>query len=365
MQIIESTFGEAHKVDREAGVIYGVKILGAKSRNGRTYSAKAMKEAVGLYEGKQVHIDHPDKKNAAQERSVRDHIGQFRNVRFEEYRMALVGDFHYLKSHPESDAIAERAERMPDTFGMSHVADGDCVRNGSEVVVESIKSVLSVDIVTDPATNTSLFESFEEQTMPVTKTVKQLLESKVRATPHYELLFEMEDQAMVAEDMPVEVADESSPEDQIKAGLLAAINKKVAEATPEELKKVLKIFGLQDSLTGATGSKSTETPAEEATDTSAETPEEQKTEESARLKRKANLLEAENRILKSGRKATKELIEAVAASSDPDKLLEQIGTTANKQSRPFSSPSRFREGYEEASSSYRQELQKLGENRWK
>lgn len=39
------------RVDRDAGVIRGVKLLGLNSRNGRRYREGALVEAIGLYEG--------------------------------------------------------------------------------------------------------------------------------------------------------------------------------------------------------------------------------------------------------------------------------------------------------------------------
>ena len=46
-------------VDRLAGVIRGVKILGLESRNGRTYLPEALAAAAPLYEGAKVNVNHP------------------------------------------------------------------------------------------------------------------------------------------------------------------------------------------------------------------------------------------------------------------------------------------------------------------
>lgn len=39
------------RIDTEGAVIHGVKILGSESKNGRSYSHQAMREAINLYEG--------------------------------------------------------------------------------------------------------------------------------------------------------------------------------------------------------------------------------------------------------------------------------------------------------------------------
>ena len=49
-RLSERVTSQPGRVDREAGVIFGVKIIGRHSRNGRTYSDRALSEAVNLYE---------------------------------------------------------------------------------------------------------------------------------------------------------------------------------------------------------------------------------------------------------------------------------------------------------------------------
>ena len=48
-RLIERDERLAGRVDRSAGLIRGVKILGRHSKNGRTYSENAMRQAVELY----------------------------------------------------------------------------------------------------------------------------------------------------------------------------------------------------------------------------------------------------------------------------------------------------------------------------
>jgi hypothetical protein len=147
----------AIKVDRAAGLIRGVKVLGRVSQHGYEYSPKAMAEAAALYEGCRVNVDHPPRgKGGGIERSVTDCIGELRNT--EVRAGGVYADLHYIKSHPFAPQLAESAERFPKQLGMSHVADGDIQPKRGKKIVESVTKVISVDVVARPATNASLFE---------------------------------------------------------------------------------------------------------------------------------------------------------------------------------------------------------------
>ena len=86
----------------------------------------------------------------------------------------VYGDLHYFRAHPAAEVIVEAAVRNPRRFGLSHHAEGAVVRQGGKLVVESIESVRSVDLVQNPATTNGLFESADE---PANRTVRQVLES--------------------------------------------------------------------------------------------------------------------------------------------------------------------------------------------
>jgi hypothetical protein len=149
--------------DAENGVIKGVRILGRQSLNGREYTPEAITKAIGLYEGRPVNLDHPDRSRPTSERSVKDRFGWLVNVH--QANDGLEGDLHYLKSHPQSAQIVEAAQRNPAMIGLSHNADGRTTRRNGKTLVEEIIGVRSVDLVADPATTKSLFESME-QNMP-------------------------------------------------------------------------------------------------------------------------------------------------------------------------------------------------------
>lgn len=148
--------GQRLAVDREKGVITGVKILGLESRNGRTYLKQAVAEAVSLYEGAKVNIDHSA--TGAEPRSYKDRMGVIRNPRLGPGNEGLFADFHFNPKHPQAEQLIWDAEHAPESVGFSHVADCRTARKGGRVAVEAINSVLSVDLVSDPATTRGLFE---------------------------------------------------------------------------------------------------------------------------------------------------------------------------------------------------------------
>ncbi len=144
------------RVDREAGLIRDVKILGYASANGRRYSPEAVRRAVGLYEGIRVNVDHPPSARPEAERSLASRFGMLKSVAARDD--GLYGDLHYLRSHPLAELTAEAAERMPEALGLSHNAEGRVAQQAGQAVVEEIVRVRSVDLVADPATTRSLFE---------------------------------------------------------------------------------------------------------------------------------------------------------------------------------------------------------------
>ncbi len=145
------------KIDRAAGIIRDVKIIGPSSRNGRRYSTTALAKAIGLYEGVNVNVDHSPTPNGPV-RTLRDRFGRLVEVR-QSPDGGLRGDLHFLKSHPLAEMVLEAAERMPQALGLSHNAEGRTTTKGGETVVEEITRVRSVDLVSDPATTKSLFEA--------------------------------------------------------------------------------------------------------------------------------------------------------------------------------------------------------------
>lgn len=155
--------GTTLKVEAESGIVRGVKVLGLSSANGRTYRESAISKAIGLYEGAKVNIDHPA--NGADPRRYADRLGQVKNVRQE--RDGLYGDLHYNPKHVLAEQIAWDAVNAPENLGLSHNVMARTSKSGSQIVVEEILKVNSVDLVADPATTRGLFES-KERNMEIT-----------------------------------------------------------------------------------------------------------------------------------------------------------------------------------------------------
>jgi hypothetical protein len=167
------------RVDRKAKLIRGVKILGFHSRNpgsvlgkdfadmaGYDYDPSAIKQALSLYEGAPVNLDHLESKRDRNgmrvpdgSRHVKERFGKLLNVRVESD--GAYADIRYLDNHPLTPMVLEAAEEMPDVFTMSHHAHGEVDKgdNGRGKVTQ-INQVHSVDLIAErPGTTTSLFES--------------------------------------------------------------------------------------------------------------------------------------------------------------------------------------------------------------
>jgi hypothetical protein len=258
MQFLETVYSDSPAIDKENGVVRGVKVLGRESANSRTYSDQAMDDAARLYEGTEVNIDH-DRKEPHRERGLLEGFGVLKNV--SRKSDGVYADLHFLKSHPATNLFLERADRFPDKIGLSHNADGKANRKGGRLIVESISRVNSVDVVRNPATNKGLFESKE---LDVSKsTIKQILESAFPKTFKGCGLLE-EDAAMAA--MPVEAPAGGSSDDQIwaafKQAIMAAVDddKLDIKATLKKIGDILKSY---DKLTGSSSSGGDSKPAGE------------------------------------------------------------------------------------------------------
>lgn len=343
-RLIEATFNEGlgpSAVNRETGIIRGVKALGRESKHGRTYSDKALRDAAGLYEGVKVNIDHPNRQKGAIERGFTEAIGELRNATVRED--GVYADLHYAKSHPYAELLAESAERFPKKFGLSHVADGDEVRKGGKSIVESISRVISVDVVGSPATNAGLFES-EDPEMPKAakpRTVQQILES----APDGELktrLTRLVEAEMLPAETPVEAVTEpaADPNEDVKSALKKAAGGIVGKMLDgdldknEGLKKLRELLGMGEKLSDKPGDAvPAELPAEMA-------------ESFNQLKGKLALMEAKTALLEAGRKATPELVEAVAALPSAEKrkrLIESLPAENGRGQRPARTGSVLRE----------------------
>ena len=144
------------KIDKENGVVSGVKILGVKSRNKRIYPLETLRDAAPLYENAKVNVNHPDG-SPTESRKYQDRVGSIKNVTLQEN--GLYGDFHFNPKHPLAEQMLWDAEKAPENFGFSHNVEAVVrLENGAQIV-DKIVRVRSVDLVADPATTSGLFDS--------------------------------------------------------------------------------------------------------------------------------------------------------------------------------------------------------------
>lgn len=155
IQTFEAFGASRRSVDRTAGIIRDVKLIGFQSKNRRQYTPESLKAAVSKYEGVKVNVDHPPSSDPSRPRGVADRIGVVRNARFVE-GSGIHGDFHFNPKHALAEQIAWDAEHNPSAIGFSHNAQ--VVMSRKPGVVEAVDRVISVDLVADPATTTGIFE---------------------------------------------------------------------------------------------------------------------------------------------------------------------------------------------------------------
>lgn len=259
----------AHKVDREKGVIYGVKVIGIESANGRRYTRQALKLATKLYEGVKVNFDHPT--DPDDPRSSYDRFGKLVNVRFkdgDDSEAGLYGDLLFLTAHPMATRICEAAadQEKADFYGLSHNAQGlGSMADDGVYVVEEITEVRHVDIVADAATTKSLYES--QQKSPMKRTLSQWLvecdlDDKVKAK--MQEMVEADEMPDVEMDLP---SDDVEPTDALSQGIydaILAICKDDGMDAQTKAKKITKILKTHEQLLGHVSDD--EEPVEESDD---------------------------------------------------------------------------------------------------
>jgi hypothetical protein len=212
-------------IDIDKGVIEHVKLVGFESRNGRVYPPTVLKAAVALYEGAKVNIDHPAGNDPSQPRAYLHRFGVIRRARFVE-GAGIFGDCHFNPMHPQAAQVCWDAQHNPSALGFSHNAILRLGKpTGGKETIEEIIEIRSVDLVADPATTTSLFEStqYEEQNMEPTSAV---------------------------------ATSTASPKDQIKAAykqmIMAAIDDESLD-TKATLAKIREVMRAQEKLMGDVG----------------------------------------------------------------------------------------------------------------
>jgi len=148
--------GVAVRVNRQTGVLEGVKLIGLASRNGRRYRETALQQAASLYEEAKVNVNH-SKEGPLAPRDYQDRLGVIRNVEFRPAE-GLFGNLHFNPKHALAEQLMWDAKHNPRNVGFSHNVYARLSRDETDVLVEEITHVQSVDLVADPATTKGLYE---------------------------------------------------------------------------------------------------------------------------------------------------------------------------------------------------------------
>lgn len=332
--------------DASDGVLRGVKLLGENSRNNRRYGKEVREAAAPMYKGKKVYIDHQrDQGDRSYDRWAGTVIEAYNR------EDGIYGDVKLRQKSPYFDGILEAVKDFPTDVGFSHVADGECRMEGTTEVVESIKEVFSVDLVTDPATTGGFFESARTKTM--SKTVKEILKSADKRNKWAKLLKEMEGEGMVPGDMAVEAPEEADPAEEVKLALekaAMAVLKKWFSGDIEEaaaISEIKKIAGMKDEAVsepeGGEVAPAPEPAAESAALKAVQA-------ELAKLKESKALTDARNLLLESNIEPTEARIKTLARTpeNEQDDLIESWPTQDNgTPERPERSRPRIQESDEE------------------
>jgi hypothetical protein len=307
------------RVDREAGFLAEVKVLGLQSANGRRYDPAGVRKAAGLYEAKQVNVDHGS--TSKDSRSARDRFGWLEGIYVKDDGL-YARKLHFLKSHPMAGPIAEAAERNPSLFALSHNAVGNSRNDGSgSVVVEEIEEVLSVDVVADGATCRSLREG------KMTRTYRQIFEALAPkhawqlAARKWFLEQPVMDQP--APDMANGGAEKSSEDAAIDAActmLAAAIREKDFDKAREILKSFEKMLAPEEPEPAAADDGDGEPPAGEGRKGST-VPDVKKLEESFALRLKARDLASDAGVRLS--KVLRTALDACTSETQVKELIEE------------------------------------------
>ncbi len=160
LQEITNTPRRDVRIDSQSGILFGVKIIGCQSRNGREYPNDTLREAIALYENSKVNLDHPEG-DPRKPRSYQDRFGMIRNVTLRE-NDGLYADFHFNPHHAVAEQLLWDAQNAPENVGFSHNVEALVRREDDRVIVEKILAVRSVDLVADPATTAGLFEALSK-----------------------------------------------------------------------------------------------------------------------------------------------------------------------------------------------------------
>jgi len=220
----EACFKEV-KIEESDGAILvrNVKALGFKSLNGREYTESAMENGAELYEGVQIYRNHitPEERQAGC-RFVENLMGQCTNPRHIRESREIRLDIKVLKDFEAGEQLLSIVKQMPEIAGFSHNAQGKMRKENDIEMVEEITDVMSLDLVTSPATTNGIFESTEDKEVPMDWTKLTLEELKTHRNDVYE--------AVIALGAKTRDGEVNKLQEAVKVALKEADDLKVIEA---------------------------------------------------------------------------------------------------------------------------------------
>ena len=170
VDLTEATFNNDTPLVINNVAILGQTSVDTKGRVKRKYSDNCLQQACSIFEGAPAFIDHPTPDKKTQHRSIKDMYGFYRGVRAELAEHKLRGDLHLFDSDLGRH-VAAVAKSNPALAGNSiHAAGKIKMENGVQVVEEILPRNMwgvraSVDLVSDPATTKTLFESVNDNNL--------------------------------------------------------------------------------------------------------------------------------------------------------------------------------------------------------
>ena len=196
------------RIDRDQGVIRGVKFLGVESRNppphNNSYPIEMRRASEKLLEGAQIYVNHPPRDQGEKTRDYQEKMGVARNIH--ESGEGLVGDWHFPPKHALADTVLWDAANNQAGLSFSINATAGKIRfDGGRKIVESLEALHSIDLVTRGATTTSLFESV--LTMKKIKN-RSIFEALCKKSDRPKVLKLLEDDYAPMLNAETEVADE-------------------------------------------------------------------------------------------------------------------------------------------------------------
>jgi hypothetical protein len=252
--------GAPLRIDREKGIIFGVKILGEKGN--AVYPEDTRRRAIPLMEGARVYVDHAPRGQVGETRSYRDAFGTVRALR--ETGTGIYADYHFPPKHPLAEQLFWDAENAPENLGFSIASLGRGEHRDAEgrQIIEEIRfdrRSHSVDLVSSPATTRGLFES---RTTPVKKKLSALIEALKGPRPGYARALremaeaglmspdtEYEEPGMKQGDVPEEADHEQALKDGFRAAVLAVLDDDSLD-TKAKLAKFRDILAAEEKLLG-------------------------------------------------------------------------------------------------------------------